>query len=173
MNDNRQRFWLWAGAALVAGLVLRLWFVHHMAWVVGDSLVYGQIAKVWVQHGVYGLFTDDPAGFRPTLIRVPGYPMFLAACFRLFGMEHYRAVLYVQVAVDLWTCCLVSGLAGRLFGPSARLPVLWIAALCPFTANYTAAALAEMLVLATMALAFYSFARWQDAGLGYNRWLWS
>ena len=37
----------------------------------------------------------------PTLIRLPGYPLFLAACFRLFGMENYRAVLHVQVAVDL------------------------------------------------------------------------
>jgi hypothetical protein len=27
-------------------------------------------------------------------------------------------------------------------------------------------------VLATIALAFWSFARWQDAGRGYNRWLW-
>ncbi len=173
MTNQRNRFWLWAGAALIAGLVLRLWFVDHMARVVGDSLVYGEIAKVWLQHGVYGLTTDDPSGFRPTLIRLPGYPMFLAACFRLFGMEHYRAVLYVQVAVDLCTCWLASALAGRIFGSRARLPVLWIAALCPFTANFTATALAETVVLATIALAFYAFARWQDAGLGYNRWLWT
>ena len=143
-----------------------------MARVVGDSLVYGDIAKTWLQHGIYGLSTDGPTGARPTLIRLPGYPMFLAACFRLFGMENYRAVLDVQVAIDLCSCCLASALAGRLFGPRARLPVLWIAALCPFTANYTSIALAETLVFATIALAFYGFARWQDAGLGYNRWLW-
>jgi hypothetical protein len=173
MNKTRRRFWLWAGAALVAGLVLRLWFVDHLPRVFGDSLVYGDIAKTWLQHGVYGLSADGPTGARRTLIRLPGYPMFMAACFRLFGMEHYRAVLYAQVAVDLCTCCLASALAGRLFGLRARLPILWIAALCPFTANYTATALAETLVLATVALAFYSFARWQDAGLGYNRWLWT
>lgn len=173
MNEKQRRFWLWAGTALVVGLILRLWFVVHMARVVGDSLVYGDIAKTWLQHGVYGLSSDDPSGARPTLSRLPGYPMFLAACFRLFGMENYRAVLDVQVAVDLCTCCLASALAGRLFGPRARLPVLWIAALCPFTANYTATALAETLVFATIALAFYAFARWQDACLGYNRWLWN
>ena len=98
---QRRRFWLWAVAALVAGLILRLWFVDHMARVVGDSLVYGDIAKTWLQHGIYGLSTDDPTGARPTLIRLPGYPMFLAACFRLFGMENYRAVLEAQVAIDL------------------------------------------------------------------------
>ena len=148
-----------------------------MARVAGDSLVYGEIAKTWLQHGVYGVDEAGPTPgsieIRPTLIRLPGYPLFLAACFRLFGMENYRAVLNVQVAADLVTCCLASALAGRLFGRRARLPVLWLAALCPFTANYTSTALAETLVFTTIALAFYAFARWQDAGLGYNRWLWT
>ncbi len=172
MDIQRRRFWLWAFAALVAGLMVRLWFVVHMTRVVGDSLVYGDIAKTWLQHGIYGLSSDDPGGARRTLIRLPGYPMFLAVCFRLFGIENYLAVLHAQVAVDLGTCWLASALAGRLFGPRARLAVLWIAALCPFNANYTSTALTETLVLATIALTFYGFARWQDAGLGYNRWLW-
>jgi hypothetical protein len=87
-------------------------------------------------------------------------------------MENYRAVMYVQAAADLLTCWLASALAGRLFGRRAGLVVLWLAALCPFTANYVAAPLTETLVLTTIALAFYGFARWLDAGLGYNRWLW-
>src|SRR5664280_320896 len=108
MNRERRRFWLSAGAALVAGMMLRLWFVSHMGRVAGDSFIYGGIAKTWLQHGVYG-FTESgrTAGsieIRPTLIRLPGYPLFLAACFRLFGMEHYRAVMNVQVAADLVTC---------------------------------------------------------------------
>ncbi len=177
MNKERLRFWFWAGAALLAGLLLRLWFVAHEARVVGDSLVYGELAKTWLQHGVYGFAESGPTPgsihLRPTLIRLPGYPLFLAACFRLFGMEHYNAVLFVQVAVDLVSCCLAAALAGRLFGRRARLPVLWLAVLCPFTANYVATVLAETLVFATMALAFYAFARWQEAGLGYNRWLWT
>jgi hypothetical protein len=177
MNRERLRFWLWAGAALLAGLLLRLWFVTHMARVAGDSLVYGEIAKTWLQHGVYGFAEAGPTPgsivVRPTLCRLPGYPLFLAACFRLFGMDDFHAALNVQVAVDLVTCWLVSALAGRLFGRRARLWVLWLAALCPFTANYTSTALAETLVFATIALAFYAFARWQDAGLGYNRWLWT
>lgn len=176
MNNGRPRFWLWAGAALVAGLLLRLWFVVHMPKVAGDGLYYGDIAKTWLQHGVYGI-TEGGAGsssraFRPTLSRLPGYPLFLAICFRIFGIANYRAVALVQVMADLMTCGLACGLAGLLFGSRARLPVLWIAALCPFTANYTAVVLAETLVFTTIALAFYAFARWQDAGGGYNRWLW-
>jgi 4-amino-4-deoxy-L-arabinose transferase-like glycosyltransferase len=176
MNKERRRFWLCAGAALVAGLLLRLWFIRHLAVVQGDTLVYGAIAKNWLQTGVYGFGHQTTAAgltvVRPTLIRLPGYPLFLAACFRLFGMENYRAVLYVQAAADLLTCWLAAALAARLFGRRALLPVLWLAALCPFTANYVAAALTETLVLTTIALAFYAFARWQDAGLGFNPWLW-
>jgi 4-amino-4-deoxy-L-arabinose transferase-like glycosyltransferase len=176
MSRKRAQFWTWAGAAFLSGLALRLWFVHHMALIAGDSLMYGDIAKNLLQHGVYGFSqgstSADEFGISPTLIRLPGYPFFLAACFRLFGLEHYNAVLYTQAAVDLVTCCLASALAGRLFGDRAALAVLWLSALCPFTASYVGTALSETLVLATIALAFYSFARWQDAGRGYNRWLW-
>jgi hypothetical protein len=173
---REKRFWLYAGAALVAGLLLRLWFIAHLAVIQGDSLVYGTIARNWLQTGVYGFGHQTTAAgltiVRPTLIRLPGYPIFLAICFRLFGMENYRAVLYVQAAADLLTCWLAAALAGRLFGRRALLPVLWLGALCPFTANYVAAPLSETLVLTTIALAFYAFARWQDVGLGCNPWLW-
>jgi hypothetical protein len=176
MNRERTRYWLWAGAALAAGLLLRLWCVRHLALIAGDSLVYGDIAKNWLQHGIYG-FTESgpqpgPIQIRPTLIRLPGYPLFLAACFRIFGLQNYTAVLYVQVAADLATCCLAAALAKRLFGGRAGLIALWIAALCPFTATYAAQPLTETLVLTTIAAAFYAFARWQSAGRAYNRWLW-
>ena len=167
---------MWAGAAMVSGLLLRLWCVGHLALIIGDSLMYGDIAKNLLRHGVYGFSQGstppEAFGVSPTLIRLPGYPLFLAACFRLFGMEHYNAVLYMQAGVDLAACWLAGALAGRLFGGRAQLVVLWLATLCPFTASYVATPMAETLVLASIALAFYSFARWQSAGRGYNRWLW-
>jgi hypothetical protein len=176
MTREQRRFRLWASAALLAGLLLRLWFVTHLATIAGDALIYGAIAKNWLLHGVYGFGQMTTAAglrvARPTLIRLPGYPLFLAACFRLFGMENYRVALYVQAAADLLTCWLSAALARRLFGSRAFLPVLWLAALCPFTANYVAAPLTETLVLTTIALAFYGFVRWQQAGAAYNRWLW-
>jgi hypothetical protein len=175
MTRERLRFWLAAAAILTVGLLLRLWFIHAMARVAGDSLVYGDIAKNWLRDGVYG-FRETGAlpgttMLRPTLIRLPGYPLFLAFCFRLFGMEHYRAVLYAQAGVDMCSCVLAAATAARLFGRRVALPVLALAALCPFTANYTAAALTETLTLFTIALAFYATARWQAAGRGFNRWL--
>lgn len=146
--------------ALACGLALRLWFVRFHPQVAGDSLVYGDLAKNLLLHGTYGFST--PLGPRPTLIRLPGYPLFLAACFRLFGMEHYGVVLYVQVFVDLLSCALVAALANNLFGRRAGLLALWIASLCPFTANYVATPLTETLSIFCVALAFYSLERWRN-----------
>ena len=86
---------VYAALALVAGLALRLWFIGNAARIDGDTLLYGSIARNWMQHGVYG-FAQSASGPLPTLIRLPGYPLFLMACFRVFGVEHYAAVMYLQ-----------------------------------------------------------------------------
>jgi hypothetical protein len=157
--------------ALAAGLALRLWFVAHAARIDGDTLIYGNIAKNWLQHGVYG-YAQTPAGVSPTLIRLPGYPIFLVLCFAVFGADHYTAVMHLQCVIDLITCLIAAALARRLFGPRAAMAALWFGALCPFTSAYTSAPLTETLTLTTIALAFYGMHRWQTGGLGYNRWLW-
>ena len=164
------------GCALLCGLLLRLWFITHWAHIAGDSLIYGDIAKSWLEHGIYGFTQATPADptLMPelTLIRLPGFPAFLALCFAVFGMEHYTAVLYVQAGLDLLTCLVVALLSGRLFGRRAFWVVLWLGVLCPFTANYAAAPLAETLTLACIAVAYYALYRWQmerKAG-PYNRW---
>ena len=172
--------WLCTVAALALGLALRLWFVVHTANVSGDSLLYGDIAKNWLDHGIYG-FSQTGGSPLPTLIRLPGYPLFLAICFRLLGYEHYTAVMLVQSAVDLLTCVILSRLTGRLFGPRAALATLWLSTLCPFTANYVSAPLSEVLTLFCIALVFYSLERWRSTVLvnadpsrltfQFNRWL--
>jgi 4-amino-4-deoxy-L-arabinose transferase-like glycosyltransferase len=175
MKAQRARAGIAVAGALAAGLLLRVWFIRHYALVTGDSLLYGDIAKNWLLHGIYGFGDTTAAGaeiVRPTLIRLPGYPMFLAACFRVFGMDHYGAVLYVQAFVDMLTCGLAALTVKSLFGRRAAIGVLWLGALCPFTANYTATPLTETLTLNAMALGFYAFVRWQRAGCGVGVWLW-
>jgi hypothetical protein len=175
MTGPRRKTSLYAALALAAGFVLRLWFVAHSARVSGDTLLYGNIARNWMQHGVYS-FTAPPNAPIPTLIRLPGYPLFLMVCFKIFGVDHYTPVMYVQCVIDLLTCLLIAALAGRLFGPQwGRRPAmaaLWLSALCPFMATYAAAPLTEVLTLTCIALAFYGLERWRSEGLGYNRWLW-
>src|ERR1700761_3164195 len=102
MVSGRLKMMLCAVAALAAGLLLRVWFVIHTGRVDGDTLIYGNIAKNWLQHGVYG-FNMSAAGPVPTLIRLPGYPIFLAVCFLVFGVDHYTSVMYLQCVIDLFT----------------------------------------------------------------------
>ena len=170
MLNQQRRGWPWAAAALLLGLALRLWFIAHAALIAGDSVLYGSIAKNWLQAGVYG-FSQGPAGPLPTLIRLPGYPLFLLTCFRIFGIEHYTPVVYVQCLIDLGACILLAALARRLFGHRAGLAALLLSALCPFTASYVATPLTETLTLACIVLAFYSLVRWQEASAGFNRWI--
>ena len=171
MTGRQLKTGIYAALAIAAGLALRLWFVAHNARVGGDTLIYGNIARNWMQYGVYSFSAAQNVPV-PTLIRLPGYPLFLMACFWIFSVEHYTAVMYVQCVMDLGTCLLIAGLAGRLFGRRAGMAALWLSALCPFMATYTAAVLTEVLTLFCIALTFYSVERWRDAGMGVNRWLW-
>jgi 4-amino-4-deoxy-L-arabinose transferase-like glycosyltransferase len=132
------RFFL---CATLAGVVLRFLFIFRFPGVTTDSFVYGDIAKNWLQHGIYGLSGINEIS--PTYIRLPGYPAFLAAVFAIFGMEHYRAALILQLLVDLGTCLLITDLARRLISAQAARFAFLLAALCPFLANYAANALTE------------------------------
>jgi len=158
--------------ALVAGLLLRLWWIWKYGQVSYDSHVYGEFARSVIEHHSYGyLDTEHGARVIPTLIRLPGYPAFLAICFKIFGMENYTAVMLVQAVMDIWTCLLIAGLSAQMFGRRAGLAALWMATLCPFTANYVAVPLTEQQTLFCIALAFYGLVRWKQTGAAINRWL--
>lgn len=137
--------------ATAAGLALRLLFLFRFPAVVNDSFVYGDIAKNWLQHGIYGL--SGPNEISPTYIRLPGYPAFLAFIFAIFGMEHYRAVLVTQIFVDLGACVVCADMAKRLLSERAAKAAFILAALCPFLANCAGSALTETLEIFFTALA--------------------
>ncbi len=144
-----------AALAVCVGLGLRLLFVLKFpAFDSGDGPFYIRLAVNWLKKGVYGLSIDG----RVTAVdmRVPGYPAFLATIFSIAGNSQ-RAVMLAQVAVDLGTCFLIVAIAALLAPPESlrrvALAALWLAALCPFIANYTAVVLCEVLVTFLTALA--------------------
>jgi 4-amino-4-deoxy-L-arabinose transferase-like glycosyltransferase len=167
---RHKRFFL---VVSLAGLALRLYFVVFFAHVDGDTFVYGDIAKAWLTHGIYGL--TNATGASPTLIRMPGYPGFLAAVFSIFGMEHYHPALMIQAFVDLNTCLVIAALALELAGERAAMAAYLLAALCPFTASYAADALAETLAIFCTAHALYYGVRGikalQGGSLGTRCWM--
>jgi 4-amino-4-deoxy-L-arabinose transferase-like glycosyltransferase len=142
--------------AACAGLGLRLTFVLLFpATNSGDSPFYIDLAWNWLKNRVYGFPIDGQ--LTPVDMRTPGYPAFLASIFAIAGKSTF-AVMLAQVAVDLATSFLIALIAARLARPESRARVaiiaLWLAMLCPFTANYTAVILTETLVtfLTTLAL---------------------
>jgi hypothetical protein len=163
-------FW-YSTLALVIGAALRLFFVWKFPAGAGDTIIYDQLATNWLNHGKYAM---DVFGQPLSVdIRMPGYPAFLAiiyAVIRLTGESAYRAVRFVQIFVDLATCFVVATLAAlfaraRTTRDSASrsvlqrrvfLAALWLAALCPFTANYVAVPLTETWAIFFTALATFA-----------------
>ena len=148
--------------ALVAGLGLRLFFVLKFPADSGDTVLYEQIAANWLKHHVYAM--DVHGVITPVDLRMPGYPAFLALIYALTGRTGEAARLWVmlaQIAVDLSTCVVIAALAAALLllagkGGSVKrvfTAALWIAALCPFTANYTAVLLTETIAMFWTAVA--------------------
>jgi len=142
--------------AVLAGLALRLFFVLRFPVTEsGDAPFYIELAWNWLKKGVYGFPVNGQ--LTPVDMRVPGYSAFLAAVFAFAGNSP-RAVLLAQVVMDMATCFLIALIAARLAPAAARRRValagLWLAALCPFTANYTAVPLTETLTtfLTTLAI---------------------
>ena len=151
--------------ALLAGALLRLWMLKHFFEVTGDSLIYGGIAKNLLLSGRYALTVGTGETY-PTLIRLPGYPLFLAVCFKLFGMENYASAAWVQIVLELVGCLLLADFARRVaparLKPGAAHCTLWLAALCPFTAVYAANPLTEAPTLFAIALAMWCAAKFQE-----------
>jgi len=145
-------------AALSLGLVMRLFFIIHFPFYAGDTKFYDELARNLLDHRVYGLFVNGQ--LTPVDMRMPGYPMFLAGLYATFG-QSIRAVMVVQACIDLITCVLTALIAGMIAPVYSRKRVatiaLWMAALCPFTANYTAAVLTEVLATFLTTLAVLAF----------------
>jgi hypothetical protein len=153
------------GLPLAAGLALRICALRICFEVQGDSLIYGGIAKNLLLHGRYAL---NGAGGEvyPTIIRLPGYPLFLACCFKLFGIDNYYAPSLIQIGLDLVSCLLLADFARRIAHPQlkngAAIATLWLAALCPFTASYAAMPLTETPTIFCLALAMWTIARFRE-----------
>lgn len=143
----------WLLLTIAAAVALRLVFIFLWGVATPDTEVYADIAKTWLRNGVYGL--EGAAGPVPTLIRLPGYPAFLAAIFAVAGIDHYNAVRFVQAVVDLLSGFVVADLARRTVSRRAGAAAFVLWSLCPFTVNYAAVPLTETLAIFTTALAFW------------------
>lgn len=148
-----RRFFSKPITALLAGAVLRLFLVLKFPAGAGDTVLYEQFATNWLKLGKYAM--DIGGQPVPIDLRMPGYPAFLAIVYAFTGRTGQDARLFVmlaQIAVDLASCVMIAAMASflaALCGPRADYKrgfsvALWMAALCPFTANYVAVPLTEV-----------------------------
>ena len=141
----------WFAAITTAAVLLRLFFVLKLPVIAGDSLVYGDIAKCLINNHMFGM--EKASGWEPTLIRLPGYPFFLAFTFMIWGQDHYIGAMLMQLVFDVLTCFLVADIARRLVGGRAAQTAFLLAAFCPFLINYVATPLSECLEIFCIAAA--------------------
>jgi 4-amino-4-deoxy-L-arabinose transferase-like glycosyltransferase len=170
-----KRIFSHAVAALTAGLCLRLFFAFKFPFAPTDTALYEQLAANWLQHHVYAITVDG--ALVPVDLRMPGYPAFLAVIYaitRRTGPDARLYVTLVQAAVDLCACLLTAGLAAllALLRPNTEnwrrvfIVTLWIAALCPFTANYAAVPMTEVFAIFFTAAALVTLIAliWRECG---------
>ncbi len=136
----------------ILGLLLALGFRLAIAhWLPNDApddgRIYAQMARNVLEQHVYS--HEAAAPFVPSLIRLPGYPLFLATIYSIFGHANNGAVRAVQALIDTGTCVLVALLAW-LWQPDKRrklrtaVAAFALAAICPFTTIYAATILTEV-----------------------------
>lgn len=143
--------------ALAAGLALRLYFLVLPVTVDDDTAAYTQLADNWFHHGIYGFVHEGH--IVPSLIRLPGYPLFLGIVFAVFGRDRIHAVLVLQALMDLGACWLLFDCLRAEVGRRAAWAGLLLAIVCPFTAAYSVAGMTESLSIACLTLAIWSLAR--------------
>ena len=75
----------------------------------GDSAVYSQLARNLLEHHVFSNETATP--ITPTFAIAPGYPIFLAAIYAVFGHGIDSAVRIVEALIETCSCIIVALLA--------------------------------------------------------------
>ena len=77
--------------AALAGMGLRLFFIAWFPYVAGDSKLYQEFAQNLLETGVFGVYVID--SITPANMRMPGYPLFLAAVEWLLGPGNERLMV--------------------------------------------------------------------------------
>lgn len=135
------------GLVLIA-LAFRLAVAH---WLPNDApddgRIYAQIGRNLLEQHVFSHEAEAP--YDPSFIRLPGYPLFLAGIYAIFGHTNNGAVRIAQALIDTATCVLIAWLAFCWQPDQKRKRVTAVAALtlsaaCPFTAIYSVAILTEV-----------------------------
>src|SRR5689334_19523068 len=147
--SQKKRLWSVYALLLLVALGFRLFIALRLPNdEPDDGRVYAQIAVNMLEQHVFSHESQPP--YVPSIIRLPGYPLFLAGVYKIFGHGNNTAVRVVQALIDTLTCVLIALVAFAWAVADERrhraaVVAFALAAVCPFTAIYLATVLTEVI----------------------------
>lgn len=129
-------------AVIVRLFVLFPIFEHPERTIRKDTPSYSIIAENLVDGDGYSMCTSAP--YHPDLFRTPGYPLFLAGNYYLFGKQYF-SVFCIQFLLDLFICLIVIKIGIRIFNKRAGILAGGLYALNPLSIVLIANATSEIL----------------------------
>jgi 4-amino-4-deoxy-L-arabinose transferase-like glycosyltransferase len=153
---SRALLWLYLTAVIVRLSYVALVALANGSPLDGDSSLYIEIARSFLNTGRLGLVADG--AFVPDTVRMPLYPVFIAAVFWLSGTDSPWAIVAVQAFTDALTVVLVASIA-RAFDPRWTWWAGGLACLWPNMIVYAAAVMTDSL-----------FTTFFAAGVGATLW---
>lgn len=141
------------GAGLVLRLVYVIFFAPPLNVPSGDAVGYDLLGWNIVQYHQLAYEKD-----KPTAHREPGYPLFLALIYFLFGHNILVARIF-QALVGVASCYLIYLLCREIFSQTAAFLSLIIAVVWPAFIYYTASLLRETFFTFLLLMSIFLFQR--------------
>lgn len=145
--------------ALVLGFGLRAGYSSYVI-LKGVSVPYmdhyESVAKRLVESGRY-----EWAPNRPTAAREPGFPLFIAALYAVFGFQPLAVTLAFS-ALGVLTALLLRAAAAKTFGEDAGDWALLLALFYPYFVFYTGYFYRETLLCFLLSAVFYALVRLEE-----------
>lgn len=101
-----------------------------------DARDYHNLATTLLHHHRFA----DGATHKPSALRTPGYPVFVAAIYSLFGPRPW-VVLVAQIALDVLSCLLLFAILVPRFGRAPAVAAAALYAMDPFLTLYSSTTL--------------------------------
>ena len=129
-----------------------IWRVDPQRVVTGDTASYENPALALVETGRFN--TGRHKGAKPETLRTPGYPVFLAGLYTLFG-ERRDIVVVTQVLLSTCTVLLLYGLGFQLSMPTSALAAAAFLILDPLSFVYSQLLFSETLFTFVLMLSLW------------------
>jgi len=132
---------------------LHLYYRDAGLFVTDDAAEYIRLAKTIVETGTFSISPDYVGA--PEIIRTPGYPLFVAAIYAVFGYNNLWVVL-TQIFLSTITVFIVFKIAEKLTDIRIALLAALLLALDALSFGYTTIIMTETVFTLVLLLIFYA-----------------